>query len=28
LNPGTIYSPPVPFTVKELEEMVPLGLNR
>ena len=27
LNPGTIYSPDVPFTVPELEEMVPLGLN-
>lgn len=26
-SPGTIYSPPVPFTVDELLEMVPLGLN-
>jgi len=27
LNPGTIYSPPVPFSVAELAAMVPLGLN-
>jgi hypothetical protein len=27
LNPGSIYSPPVPFTVEELSDMVPLGLN-
>lgn len=27
LNPGSIYSPPVPFTVEELSAMVPLGLN-
>lgn len=27
LNPGTIYSEPIPFTVDELADMVPLGLN-
>lgn len=27
LNPGTIYSPPIPFTVQELSDMLPLGLN-
>eukprot|EP01049_Picozoa_sp_SAG25_P002042 SAG25_NODE_101_length_15508_cov_11.653384_7_plen_633_part_00 len=27
LNPGTIYSPPIPFTVPELKELQELGLN-
>ena len=27
LNPGSIYAPPQPFTVDELLQFIPLGLN-